>query len=155
LNRFLRESVKQKLGPDFLLTHAVSDIPSGEMRIIKKEAFEKYLPQDRRPIKSWSLAMASLRCLKRDLVKNKQKQLAKLAEQEEKLKDHHHHQQQQQNDDQSRLENEISSSPPSSSSPQNEIINLNNSTAMITETVVTTSTSTQQTNSILPSTQTV
>jgi hypothetical protein len=154
LNRFLRESVKQKLGPDFLLTHAVSDIPSGEMRIIKKEAFEKYLPQDRRPIKSWSLAMASLRCLKRDLVKNKQKQLAKLAEQEEKLKDHHH-QQQQQNDDQSRLENEISSSPPSSSSPQNEIINLNNSTAMITETVVTTSTSTQQTNSILPSTQTV
>ena len=49
------------------------------MRAIKKEAFDKYLPHDRRPIKAWGLAMASLRCLKRDLVKNKNKQLAAAA----------------------------------------------------------------------------
>jgi hypothetical protein len=79
LNRFLRESVKQKLGADFLLTNAVSDIPMTIMRAIKKEAFDKYLPHDRRPIKAWGLAMASLRCLKRDLVKNKNKQLAAAA----------------------------------------------------------------------------
>jgi len=79
LNKFLRESVKQKLGAEFLIAHAVSDIPVHIMRQIKKEAFEKYLPNDQRPIKAWGLAMASLRCLKRDLVKNKNKQLA-LAE---------------------------------------------------------------------------
>ena len=79
LNRFLRESVKTKLGAEFLIAHAVSDIPAGIMRQIKKEAFEKYLPNDQRPIKAWGLAMASLRCLKRDLVKNKNKQLAALA----------------------------------------------------------------------------
>lgn len=76
LNRFLRESVKQKMGCDFLINNAVSDIPISVMRSIKKEAFEKYLPHDRRPIKAWGLAMASLRCLKRDLVKNKNKQIA-------------------------------------------------------------------------------
>jgi hypothetical protein len=79
LNRFLRESVKQKLGAEFLIAHAVSDIPAMIMRQIKKEAFEKYLPNDQRPIKAWGLAMASLRCLKRDLVKNKNKQLAAAA----------------------------------------------------------------------------
>ena len=79
LNKFLRESVKQKLGAEFLIAHAVSDIPVHIMRQIKKEAFEKYLPNDQRPIKAWGLAMASLRCLKRDLVKNKNKQLALAA----------------------------------------------------------------------------
>jgi hypothetical protein len=79
LNKFLRESVKQKLGAEFLIAHAVSDIPAHIMRQIKKEAFEKYLPNDQRPIKAWGLAMASLRCLKRDLVKNKNKQLALAA----------------------------------------------------------------------------
>lgn len=63
------------MGRDFLVTNAVSDIPSHIMRSIKKEAFEKYLPNDRRPIKAWGLAMASLRCLKRDLVRNRNKQL--------------------------------------------------------------------------------
>lgn len=76
LNRFLREAVKQRMGVEFLINNAVSDIPSNVMRQIKKEAFEKYLPNDRRPIKAWGLAMASLRCLKRDLVKNRNKQLA-------------------------------------------------------------------------------
>jgi hypothetical protein len=41
LNKFLRESVKQKLGAEFLIAHAVSDIPVHIMRQIKKEAFEK------------------------------------------------------------------------------------------------------------------
>lgn len=75
LNRFLREAVKQRMGVEFLINNAVSDIPINIMRQIKKEAFEKYLPNDRRPIKAWGLAMASLRCLKRDLVKNRNKQL--------------------------------------------------------------------------------
>lgn len=75
LNRFLREAVKQRMGVEFLIEHAVSDIPINVMRQIKKEAFDKYLPNDRRPIKAWGLAMASLRCLKRDLVKNRNKQI--------------------------------------------------------------------------------
>ena len=81
LNRFLREAVKQKMGVEFLINNAVSDIPSNVMRVLKKEAFEKYLPNDRRPIKAWGLAMASLRCLKRDLVKNRNKQLAAQSQQ--------------------------------------------------------------------------
>lgn len=52
----------------------MSDIPVDMMNEIKKEAFEKYLPNDRRPMKAWGLAMASLRCLRRDLSKNKTKQ---------------------------------------------------------------------------------
>ena len=60
---------------DFLANHLVSDIPVNLMKSIKKEALEKYLPNDRRPIKAWGLAMASLRCLKRDLVKHKNKQM--------------------------------------------------------------------------------
>ncbi len=79
LNRFLRESVKQKLGGDFLASHAVSDIPMAVMRAIKAEAFAKHLPHDRRPIKAWGLAMASLRCHKRDLVKNRSRQMALAA----------------------------------------------------------------------------
>ena len=75
LNRFLREAVKQRMGVEFLIENAVSDIPTHIMRQIKKEAFDKYLPNDRRPIKAWGLAMASLRCLKRDLVKNRNKQI--------------------------------------------------------------------------------
>lgn len=68
------------MGCDFLVSNAVSDIPMAIMRAIKKEAFDKYLPHDRRPIKAWGLAMASLRCHKRDLVKNRNKQLAAAAE---------------------------------------------------------------------------
>lgn len=75
LNKFLRESIKQKVGIEFLTTHAISEIPFDVMKQIKNEAFEKYLPNNQRPIKAWGLAMASLRCLKRDLVKHKNKQL--------------------------------------------------------------------------------
>jgi hypothetical protein len=75
----LRETVKQRMGIDFLIANAVSDIPLHVMKQIKKEAFDKYLPNDRRPIKAWGLAMASLRCLKRDLVKNRNKQLAAMG----------------------------------------------------------------------------
>ena len=67
------------MGCDFLVSNAASDIPMAIMRAIKKEAFDKYLPHDRRPIKAWGLAMASLRCHKRDLVKNRNKQLAAAA----------------------------------------------------------------------------
>lgn len=79
LNRFLREAVKQRMGIEFLINNAVSDIPIHVMRQIKREALDKYLPNDRRPIKAWGLAMASLRCLKRDLVKNRNKQIAAAA----------------------------------------------------------------------------
>ena len=75
LNRHIRETVKEKVGVNFLANHSVSEIPSEIMDSIKKEAFELYLPSDRRPMKAWSLAMASLRCLKRELVKNKNKLL--------------------------------------------------------------------------------
>ena len=73
--------MKQQLGSDFLVNNLVSDIPVNLMKSIKKEALDKYLPNDRRPIKAWGLAMASLRCLKRDLVKNKNKQAAALNKQ--------------------------------------------------------------------------
>jgi hypothetical protein len=46
------------------------------MEDIKKDAFMRFLPNDRRPMKAWGLAMCSLRCLKRELVKNKNKTLA-------------------------------------------------------------------------------
>lgn len=74
LNKFLKDSVQKKCGSDFLLHHSISDIPSHIMKSIKKEAFEKYLTRDHRPIKAWCLAMSSLRCLKRDITKNKFKQ---------------------------------------------------------------------------------
>ncbi len=54
----------------------MSEIPSEIMDEIKKEAFQRYLPNDRRPMKAWGLAMASLRCLKRDLAKNKTRKTA-------------------------------------------------------------------------------
>ena len=65
--------VKEKVGIHFLYSHAIAEIPSEIMQEIKKDAFSRYLPSDRRPLKAWGLAMASLRCLKRDLVKNKNK----------------------------------------------------------------------------------
>ena len=68
--------MKRQLGCDFLISNLVSDIPVNLMKSIKKEALDKYLPNDRRPIKAWSLALASLRCLKRDLVKNRNKKIA-------------------------------------------------------------------------------
>ena len=67
------------MGAEFLLSNAISDIPIPIMKQIKKEAFDRYLPNDRRPIKAWGLAMASLRCLKRDLIKSKNKQLLAAA----------------------------------------------------------------------------
>ena len=75
LNRFLRKAVKHRMGVEFLIENAVSDITMHIMQQIKKEGYDKYLPNDRRPIKAWGLAMASLRCLKRDLVKNRNKQI--------------------------------------------------------------------------------
>lgn len=67
LNYFLRQTVKQRVGVDFLVTNPVSEIPVEIMKQIKKEAFEKYKMEDAK--KAWCLAKASLRSLRRELVK--------------------------------------------------------------------------------------
>jgi hypothetical protein len=79
LNRYIRDKVKEKVGVDFLVAHQISEIPAEIMEDIKKDAFMRFLPNDRRPMKAWGLAMCSLRCLKRELVKNKNKLMASEA----------------------------------------------------------------------------
>lgn len=71
-NTFVRESINQLLGPDFMRTHDVQDIDAEVMEMIRKEATENYLPDNIRPRRAWHLAKASLRTLKRTL--NNQKE---------------------------------------------------------------------------------
>lgn len=66
-NTFVRESINQLLGPDFMRTHDVQDIDAQVMEMIRKEAVENYLPENIRPRRAWHLAKASLRTLKRTL----------------------------------------------------------------------------------------
>jgi hypothetical protein len=66
-NTFVRESINQLLGPDFMRTHDVQDIDAQVMEMIRKEAVENYLPDNIRPRRAWHLAKASLRTLKRTL----------------------------------------------------------------------------------------
>ncbi|RNA17713.1 hypothetical protein BpHYR1_049455 [Brachionus plicatilis] len=72
-NTFVRESINQLLGPDFMRTHDVQDIDSQVMEMIRKEALEHYLPDNIRPRRAWHLAKASLRTLKRTLNNRKPK----------------------------------------------------------------------------------
>lgn len=72
-NTFVRESINQLLGPDFMRTHDVQDIDSQVMEMIRKEAVEHYLPDNIRPRRAWHLAKASLRTLKRTLNNRKPK----------------------------------------------------------------------------------
>lgn len=66
-NTFVRDSINQLLGSDFMRTHDVQDIDSQVMEMIRKEAVENYLPDNIRPRRAWHLAKASLRTLKRTL----------------------------------------------------------------------------------------
>lgn len=66
-NTFVRESINQLLGPDYMRTHDVQDIDHQVMEMIRKEAIEHYLPDNIRPRRAWHLAKASLRTLKRTL----------------------------------------------------------------------------------------
>lgn len=66
-NTFVRDSINQLLGNDFMRTHDVQDIDSQVMEMIRKEAVENYLPDNIRPRRAWHLAKASLRTLKRTL----------------------------------------------------------------------------------------
>lgn len=66
-NTFVRDSINQLLGHDFMRTHDVQDIDSQVMEMIRKEAVENYLPENIRPRRAWHLAKASLRTLKRTL----------------------------------------------------------------------------------------
>jgi ABC-type antimicrobial peptide transport system permease subunit len=66
-NTFVRESINQLLGTDFMRTHDVQDIDAQVMEMIRKEAVENYLPDNIRPRRAWHLAKASLRTLKRTL----------------------------------------------------------------------------------------
>lgn len=72
-NTFVRESINQLLGPDFMRTHDVQDIDAQVMEMIRKEAVENYLPENIRPRRAWHLAKASLRTLKRTLNNRKPK----------------------------------------------------------------------------------
>lgn len=72
-NTFVRESINQLLGADFMRTHDVQDIDSQVMEMIRKEAVENYLPDNIRPRRAWHLAKASLRTLKRTLNNRKPK----------------------------------------------------------------------------------
>ncbi|CAF0899651.1 unnamed protein product [Brachionus calyciflorus] len=73
-NTFVRESINQLLGSDFMRTHDVQDIDPQVMEMIRKEAVEHYLPENIRPRRAWHLAKASLRTLKRTLNNRKQKE---------------------------------------------------------------------------------
>ena len=66
-NTFVRESICQLLGPDYMKSHDVQDIDPQLMEMIRKEAVENYLPDNIRPRRAWHLAKASLRTLKRTL----------------------------------------------------------------------------------------
>lgn len=66
-NTFVRDSINQLLGSDFMRTHDVQDIDAQVMEMIRKEAVESYLPDNIRPRRAWHLAKASLRTLKRTL----------------------------------------------------------------------------------------
>lgn len=71
-NTFVRESINQLLGADFMKTHDVQDIDAQVMEMIRKEAVDNYLPDNIRPRRAWHLAKASLRTLKRTLNNRKE-----------------------------------------------------------------------------------
>ncbi|RNA28619.1 hypothetical protein BpHYR1_008628 [Brachionus plicatilis] len=74
-NKFVRESVERRLGKEFLLMHEIQEINQDIMEDIKKEALEAYPPINIRPRRAWHLAKASLRCRRRSLRRQKEKQV--------------------------------------------------------------------------------
>jgi len=74
-NKYVRESVERKLGKDFLLLHEIQEISSDVMEEIKREALQAYPPVNIRPRRAWHLAKASLRCRRRSLRRQKEKQI--------------------------------------------------------------------------------
>ena len=75
-NKFVRESVEQRLGKEFLLLHEIQEIDSLVMEEIKKEALQAFPPINIRPRRAWHLAKASLRCRRRSLRRQKEKQIS-------------------------------------------------------------------------------
>jgi len=74
-NKYVRESVEKKLGKDFLLMHEIQEISPDVMEEIKREALQAYPPVNIRPRRAWHLAKASLRCRRRSLRRQKEKQI--------------------------------------------------------------------------------
>lgn len=74
-NKYVRESVENRLGKEFLLLHEIQEIDHEVMESIKKDALESYPPINIRPRRAWHLAKASLRCRRRSLRRQKEKQI--------------------------------------------------------------------------------
>lgn len=74
-NKFVRESVEKRLGKDFLLFHEIQEIDQNIMEEIKREALQAYPPVHIRPRRAWHLAKASLRCRRRSLKRQKERQV--------------------------------------------------------------------------------
>lgn len=75
-NKYVRENVETRLGKEFLLLHEIQEIDHDVMESIKKDALEMYPPINIRPRRAWHLAKASLRCRRRSLRRQKEKQTA-------------------------------------------------------------------------------
>lgn len=73
-NKYVRENVETRLGKEFLLLHEIQEINHDVMESIKKDALEMYPPINIRPRRAWHLAKASLRCRRRSLRRQKEKQ---------------------------------------------------------------------------------
>jgi hypothetical protein len=74
-NKYVRENVENRLGKEFLLLHEIQEIDHDVMESIKKDALEMYPPINIRPRRAWHLAKASLRCRRRSLRRQKEKQI--------------------------------------------------------------------------------
>jgi len=74
-NKYVRENVETRLGKEFLLLHEIQEIDQAVMESIKKDALEVYPPVNIRPRRAWHLAKASLRCRRRSLRRQKEKQI--------------------------------------------------------------------------------
>lgn len=74
-NKYVRENVETRLGKEFLLLHEIQEIDHDVMESIKKDALEMYPPINIRPRRAWHLAKASLRCRRRSLRRQKEKQI--------------------------------------------------------------------------------
>jgi hypothetical protein len=75
-NKYVRESVETRLGKEFLLLHEIQEIDQDVMEVIKTEALIHFPPINIRPRRAWHLAKASLRCRRRSLRRQKEKQIS-------------------------------------------------------------------------------
>ena len=104
----MRESVESRLGKDFLLLHEIQEIDQEVMEHIKskktnffskidlkklvfnyfyfiEDALQQYPPINIRPRRAWHLAKASLRCRRRSLRRQKEKQITSTGNSTETL----------------------------------------------------------------------